>query len=151
MILCPSSFFSTAHLTQWWKGNRVYILCSESTNQRLAVSQRLTNIWTCKSVMLCACYLSRQQSVGVETLHVGNQVVLGVDDIFHEHAVEKEPVGPAVHADAFWDLTVPQPPHVGVALVEQTIQTLLTDKPNKQTKSYSYITGYWKYVNYQNW
>lgn len=104
---------------------------------------------------MSVCYLSRQQSVGVETLHVGDQVVLGVDDIFHEYAVEKEPVGPAVHTDAFWDLTVPQPPHVGVALVEQTIQTLLTDKPNKQTnnqtKSYGYTTGYWKHANDQNW
>lgn len=86
-----------------------------------------------------ACYLSRQQRVGVETLHAGDQVVLGVDNIFHEPAVEEEPVGAAVHADAFWDLTVPQPPHVGVALVEQTVQTLLTDKPTKQTKR-SYTT-----------
>lgn len=45
-----------------------------------------------KAVSVCVCYLSRQQSVGVEALHVGYQVVLGVDDIFDEHAVEKEPV-----------------------------------------------------------
>lgn len=74
------------------------------------------------------CYLSRQQSVGVEALHVGDQVVLGVDDIFNEHSVEEEPVGPAVHRDTLWDFTVTQPPHVGVALEEKTIQTLLTDK-----------------------
>lgn len=81
-------------------------------------------------------YLGRQQSVGVEALHVGDQVVLGVDDIFHEHAVEKEPVGPAVHRDALRDFTVTQPPHVGVALVEQTIQSLLTDKPSEHVQRY---------------
>lgn len=74
-------------------------------------------------------YLGRQQSVGVETFHVGHQVVLWVDDILDKHAVEKEPVGPAVHRDAFWDFTITQPPHVGVTLKEETIQTLLTDKP----------------------
>lgn len=74
-------------------------------------------------------HLSRQQGVGVETLHVGDQVVLRVDDIFHKQAVQEEPVGAAVHRDAFRDFTVAQPPHVGVALVKEPIQTLLTDKP----------------------
>lgn len=64
------------------------------------------------------CYLGRQQGVGVEALHVGDQVVLGVNDILDEHAVEKEPVGPAVHRDALWDFTVTQSPHVGVTLKE---------------------------------
>lgn len=67
---------------------------------------------------LCACYLGWQQSVGVEALHVGDQVIFGVDDIFHKQAVEEEPVGPAIHRDALWDFTVTQPPHVGVALIE---------------------------------
>lgn len=78
--------------------------------------------------------LCRQQRVGVEELHVGDQVVLGVDDIFHEHAVEEEPVRPAVHRDALWDFTVTQAPHVSVALVEQTIQTLFADKPEETFK-----------------
>lgn len=54
------------------------------------VSQRLGNASMCENnVSLCVCvrYLSRQQSVGVEAFHVGDQIVLGVDDIFHEHAV----------------------------------------------------------------
>lgn len=89
---------------------------------------------------MCVCYLGWQQSVGVEALHVGDQVVLGVDDIFDEHAVEKEPVGPAVHRDAFWDFAVTQPPHVGVTLEEQTIQTLLTDKPREQRFGISLTT-----------
>lgn len=85
-----------------------------------------------------ACYLSRQQSVGVEAFHVGHQVVLRVDDVLHEHAVEKEPVGASVHADAFGDFAVTQPPHVGVALVEETIQTLLTDKPKVHTHTHTH-------------
>jgi len=72
-------------------------------------------------VCVCVFYLGWQQRVGIEALHVDDQVVLGVDDVFDEHAVEEEPVGPAVHRDAFWDLTVAQPPHVFVALEEQTI------------------------------
>lgn len=79
-------------------------------------------------------HLSRQQGVGVETLHVGHQVVLRVDDVFHEQAVQEEPVGAAVHRDAFWDFAVAQPPHVGVALVKEPIQTLLTDEPAKSPK-----------------
>lgn len=74
-------------------------------------------------------YLSWQQSVGIEALHAGDQVVLGIDDVFNKVAVEEEPVGPAVHRNAFWDFTVAQPPHMGIALVEETIETLLTDKP----------------------
>lgn len=74
-------------------------------------------------------YLRRQQGVGVEALHVGHQVVLRVDDIFHKQAVQEEPVGAAVHRDAVRDFTVAQPPHVGVALVKEPIQTLLADKP----------------------
>ncbi len=89
----------------------------------------------CVCVCECVCYLGRQQSVGVEALHVGDQVVLRVDDIFDKHAVEKEPVGSAVHRDAFWDFSVTQPPHVGVALEEETIQTLLTDKPAEHTQT----------------
>lgn len=89
------------------------------------------------------CYLGRQQSVGVEALHVGDQVVLGVDDIFDEQAVEEEPVGPAVHWDAFWDFTVTEPPHVGVALKEQTIQTLLTDEPGEHTQTCGYNGDDW--------
>lgn len=112
--------------------------------QHLDVGQRLRNTLTCESgvsvcVSVCSrecfvCHLGRQQSVGVEAFHVGDQVVLGVDDILDEHAVEKEPVGPAVHRDALWDFTVAQPPHVGVALEEETIQTLLTDKPGERTQ-----------------
>lgn len=90
------------------------------------------------SLCVCVCYLGRQQSVGVEALHVGDQVVLGVDDIFDEHAVEEEPVGPTVHWDAFWDFSVAQPPHVCVALKEQSIQTLLTDKPGEHMNIIKY-------------
>lgn len=82
---------------------------------------------------VCVCYLGRQQGVGVEALHVGDQIILRVYHIFHESAVEKEPVGPAVHRDAFWDFTITKPPHVGVALIEQAVQTLLTDKPKTHT------------------
>lgn len=74
-------------------------------------------------------HLRRQQGVGVESLHVGDQVVLRVDDIFHERAVEEEPVGAAVHRDALRDFAVAQPPHVGVALEEEPIQALLADEP----------------------
>lgn len=79
-----------------------------------------------------ACYLSGKQSVSVELLHVGHQVVLGVDHILDKHAVEEEPVGPPVHRDPLGDPSVAQPPHVSVALEKQAIQTLLTDKPDKQ-------------------
>lgn len=72
-------------------------------------------------VCVCVCYLGWQQSVRVEALHADDQVVIGVDDIFDEHAVEKEPVGPTVHRDAFWDFAVTQPPHVCVTLKEQTV------------------------------
>lgn len=73
-------------------------------------------------------YLSRQQCVGVETLHAGDQLVSGVDHIIHKGPVKQEPIRSSVHRDALRDLTVAKPPHVGVTFIEETVQTLLTDE-----------------------
>lgn len=74
------------------------------------------------------CYLSRKQCVGVEALHAADQLVSRVHHIIHKHPVEQEPIGASVHRDALWDLAVPETPHVGVTLVEETVQTLFTDE-----------------------
>lgn len=74
------------------------------------------------------CYLGRQQCVGVESLHAGDQLVSGVDHIIHKTPVKQEPIRSSVHCDALWDLTIAKAPHVGVTLIEETVQTLLTDE-----------------------
>lgn len=80
--------------------------------------------------MQCVCsYLGRQQCVGIEALHVGDQVVLGVYNVLHERTIEQEPIRTAVHRNAFWDFAVAKSPHVGVALKEKPVQTLFADKP----------------------
>lgn len=89
------------------------------------------------------CYLGGQQRVGVEALHVGHQVVLGVDDVLDKHAVEQEPVGAAVHRDAFRDFAIAQPPHVGVALEEEAIQALLADEPGQEEKNRAASASSW--------
>lgn len=80
---------------------------------------------------MCACYLSRQQCVGVEALHAGDQLVFGVDHIVNKGPVDQEPIRASVHRDALWDLAVPEPPHVGVTFIEESIQTLLTDETER--------------------
>lgn len=117
----------------WLESRLLHFAFTPTNNSAVSVAGEVHLSVKGQKHLQCVCYLRRQQSVGVEALHVGDQVVLGVDHILDEHAVEKEPVGPAVHRDAFWDFTVTQPPHVGVALKEQTIQTLLTDKPGEHT------------------
>lgn len=77
------------------------------------------------------CYLGRQQCVGVEALHAADQLVSGVDHIVHKGPVDQEPVGASVHRNALWDLAVPEAPHVGVTLVEETVQTLFTDETER--------------------
>lgn len=77
---------------------------------------------------MCVCYLSGQQGVGVEALHVRDQSVSRVHRIIHKTPVQEEPIRAAVHRDAFWDFTVAQSPHVSVALEEQTVQALFTDE-----------------------
>lgn len=52
----------------------------------------VTPAWSASTLYICVSHLGRQESVGIETLHVGHQVVLRVDDIFHKHAVQEEPV-----------------------------------------------------------
>lgn len=80
------------------------------------------------NVCVCVCYLCRQQCVGVEALHVADQLVSGVHHIIHKGPVEQEPIRASVYCNALWDLTVPEAPHVGVTLVEETVQTLFTDE-----------------------
>lgn len=79
----------------------------------------------------CVCYLGRQQCVGVEALHAADQLVSGFDHIVHKGPVDQEPVRASVHCNALWDLAVPEAPHVRVTLVEETVQTLLTDEAER--------------------
>lgn len=80
-------------------------------------------------------YLSRQQRVGVEALHAADQLVLGVDHIVHKGPVDQEPIRASVHRNALRDLAVPETPHVGVTLVEETVQTLFTDETEDMASS----------------
>lgn len=79
---------------------------------------------------VCACvrYLGGQQCVGVKALHAADQLVLRVHHVVHKAPVDQEPVGASVHCDALWDLAVPEAPHVRVTLVEEAVQTLLSDE-----------------------
>lgn len=79
---------------------------------------------------MCACvrYLGGQQRVGVKALHAADQLVLRVHHVVHKTPVDQEPVGASVHCNALWDLTVPEAPHVRVTLVEEAVQTLLSDE-----------------------
>lgn len=77
---------------------------------------------------VCVCYLSRQQCVGVEALHAGDQLVFGVHHIVNKGPIDQEPIRASVHRNALWDLAVPETPHVGVTFVEESVQTLLTDE-----------------------
>lgn len=73
-------------------------------------------------------YLGGEQRVGVEVLHAADQFVPGVHHVIHEGAAEQEPIRAPVHGDALWDLPVSQAPHVGVALQEESVQTLFPDE-----------------------
>ncbi len=90
---------------------------------------------------MCVCYLSRQQCVGVESLHAADQLVSGVDHIVHKRPVDQEPIRAPVHRNALWDLAVPETPHVGVTLVEEAVQTLLTDE-TERTHRVQCLTDY---------
>lgn len=76
-------------------------------------------------------YLGGQQRVGVETLHAADQLVPGVDHIIHKAPVEQEPIRASIHRNALWDLSISKTPHVGVALVEETVQALFTDETER--------------------
>lgn len=86
------------------------------------------------SLCVWAFYLRRQQRVGVEAPHAADQLVPGVDHVIHEGPIEQEPVGAAVHRDALRDLAVAETPHVGVALQEESVQTLFTDETEMTQK-----------------
>lgn len=74
-------------------------------------------------------YLSGQQRVGIEAFHAADQLIPGVDHVVHKAAVKQEPIGAAVHRNPFWDFSVPESPHVSVALIKESVQTLFTDEP----------------------
>lgn len=83
----------------------------------------------------CPCpadtHLGWQQRVGVELPQLGHQLVVRVHHVLHEAARQREPVGAPIHHDALGDVALAQPPHVGVALVEQAVQALLLDEPGQ--------------------
>lgn len=74
-------------------------------------------------------YLGGEQSVGVELLQPRHQRVLGVDDVLHEAAGEREPIGAAGDLQALGDAALAQTPHVVVALVEEAVEALLLNEP----------------------
>lgn len=76
-------------------------------------------------------YLGREQRVGIEPLHVADQLVSRVHNVVHKRPAEQEPIGSSVHGHALRDLAVSQTPHVGVALVEDSVQTLFADETGK--------------------
>lgn len=88
---------------------------------------------------MCKCvrYLRGQQCVGVEALHAADQLILRVHHVIHKSPVEQEPIRAPVHGDALWDLAVSEAPHVGVALVEKTVQTLFTDESERMQSDQS--------------
>lgn len=86
------------------------------------------------------CYLSRQQCVGIEKLHAADQFVLGVDHIIHKRSVKQEPIRASVHHYALRDCAVPKAPHVGVTLVEEPVQTLLTNEAARKAILLSYTS-----------
>lgn len=73
-------------------------------------------------------YLGGQQCVGIEALHADHQLILRVHHVVHKAAVDKEPIGAAVHGHALWNLAVAEAPHVRVTLVEEAVQSLLADE-----------------------
>lgn len=54
---------------------------------------------------------------------------MGIDDIFHKAAIEREPIGAARDLQALRDAALSQAPHVVVTLVEEAIKALLLNKP----------------------
>lgn len=80
-------------------------------------------------------HLSGEQSVGIELLQPRHQVVLGVDDVLHEAAGERKPIGAARDLEAFGDAAFAETPHVVVALVEEAVEALLLDEPATQRQS----------------
>lgn len=88
-------------------------------------------VWRVLYMCVRVRYLGGQQRVGVETLHAADQLVPGVDHIIHKAPVEQEPIRASIHRNALWDLSISKTPHVGVALVEETVQALFTDETER--------------------
>ncbi|TNN83396.1 hypothetical protein EYF80_006377 [Liparis tanakae] len=80
-------------------------------------------------------HLGGEQSVGVELLQPRHQLVLGVDDVLHEAAGEREPIGAARHLEAFGDAAFAETPHVVVTLVEEAVEALLLNEPATRRQS----------------